>query len=1229
MSEELHTYIEPELEARVTALVLGEASEFEIDELERLIKEKPELAVFRRRMQAMNDLLGEAVKPEPNEEWQLSADRRANLRSAFAQKSQSATRKEVSNHSRTQWRAAVSIVACLLVCVVIFSLMTPVLKRSSSLSVDRDIDFVSYMASEKQAEESAEPSVPPTDDSEIFKSKNQSRRAELRKPSVPSSSMAKVTGSNTNSPVNIPVPDETIPMPSQGYGNGEDFGDGWGGRLGGGGRTDDSRLTQLNKDLQKQIESVHGSKAEAKKSGSEFHSRVTGTAVVPGRKGKVVDGGVILDDVAWSPERAEYPVTEGKLVPADDPFSSDDTTTPAIPRAIAEREFARRSSQVTEADKALVKGRDAYAKGDYEEAARSYRLAEELLPLGPASADRKAAYADHLSDANIALARKYRRIGKYQEARGILTDTLKRDPANTEAMKQLEYLEAPIRTSPALTYEHTQQVEDVRRKLYRAEGFYNLGKYDEAEAEMKRTLEIDPYNKAARRWLEKIAATKSDYYRSAYDHTRAKLLAEVDKAWETAVPPEPDGKPKAKPSPTNSPTATPGGGFTGEVAKLHRQLQQSSDAVAEKRKKLMDVAERVGVIWLETEKGGDGAGGQLGLRDLAEHGLVDANKEKEILTAHINKLLTLNDDDLVSVAADLPDVGFQENYNQFVQAKRELQVKKAQGLAEGHPDIVAREKAVAELETSLRKRAVNVRESLKHRLKTLEGRVDKMREVLNEQADRGTDKARDFQEFNKLRKEYQAAQAEKGQLEVRLDIEKQKAGNRVLRTEIPSPVRPKALPDETVTTAAPFSTFSLNVSDVSFKLAKAALLENGQWPEAAKVRTEEFVNAFNYGDPSPPRGEPVACAVEQSAHPFLQQRNLLRIGMKTASLGRSTPLRLTVLLDNSGSMEREDREASVHAAMQVLAQQLGPQDVITLVSFASKPRLLADRITGDKSAQLVNLVASTPSEGGTNLEEALRLARTLALRQRSEGAQDRVVLITDGVANLGNTVPTELSREIETMRQLGIAFDACGVGAEGLNDEILEALTRKGDGRYYFLNRAEDADSAFAKQLAGALTPAAKNVKVQVKFNPKRVSRYRLLGFEKHRLNKEDFRNDKVDAAEMAAEEAGNAVYQIQVNPDGEGELGEVFVRFLDTNTGRMVERSWPLPYEPQAKAFDQAAPSMQLAGTAAMLGEKLHATDAGSVRFQMIAETLGKLRAHYRSDSRVQDLIRMCEKVK
>ena len=206
--------------------------------------------------------------------------------------------------------------------------------------------------------------------------------------------------------------------------------------------------------------------------------------------------------------------------------------------SIAQREIARRANLVVEADKALGLGRAAYADNKYEEAVNQYRSALSMLPPGPALADRRETYTNHLGDASAALAQEYRRIGRYDEARSMLEGVVAQDPTNSAAKKQLGYLDDPIRTNPALTSDHSQNVDQVRRHLYTGEGYYNLGKYSEADAEFKKILQIDPYNKAARRWLERIAATKSDYYRAAYDQTRAQLLMEVDRAWETTVPPE-------------------------------------------------------------------------------------------------------------------------------------------------------------------------------------------------------------------------------------------------------------------------------------------------------------------------------------------------------------------------------------------------------------------------------------------------------------------------------------------------------------------------------------------------------------------------------------------------------------------------------------------------------------------------------------------------------------------
>jgi secreted protein with Ig-like and vWFA domain len=437
--------------------------------------------------------------------------------------------------------------------------------------------------------------------------------------------------------------------------------------------------------------------------------------------------------------------------------------------------------------------------------------------------------------------------------------------------------------------------------------------------------------------------------------------------------------------------------------------------------------------------------------------------------------------------------------------------------------------------------------------------------------------------------------------------------------------------DEVSATDQPFSTFSLHVSDVSFLLAKDELAQ-GQLPDPASVRPEEFYNAFDYGDPAPGTGEKIACRIEQAAHPVFQQRNLVRIAMKVADTGRGAgqPLQLTILLDTSGSMEREDRADSIHRAMQVLTSLLGPDDAVTLISFAREPRLLAEELPGDQAGKLVDIVKRIPPEGGTNMEEALKLAAQLALRHYKGGGQNRIVMLTDGAANLGDADPDQLSKLVADLRQKGVSFDACGVGANGLNDDILEALTRKGGGRYYFLNQPEDAAAGFAQELAGAFRPAAENVKMQVRFNPDRVGKYRLIGFDKNRLNQEDFRNDKVTAAQLAAEEAAVALYQVEVLPEGQGELGEVYVRFRDPVSGQMVEQSWTIPYDSRAPELDKASPSMQLATTSALLAEKLRGGAAAeAIDLDALEPIIANLRTVYRQQQRVWDLATMFEEAR
>ena len=200
-----------------------------------------------------------------------------------------------------------------------------------------------------------------------------------------------------------------------------------------------------------------------------------------------------------------------------------------------------------------------------------------------------------------------------------------------------------------------------------------------------------------------------------------------------------------------------------------------------------------------------------------------------------------------------------------------------------------------------------------------------------------------------------------------------------------------------------------------------------------------------------------------------------------------------------------------------------------------------------------------------------------------------------------------------------------GIGWEGYNDDLLEVLSHNGDGRYGFLDRPEEAAPEFANQLAGALNVAAADVKTQVEFNPRRVTTYRQIGYAKHQLTKEQFRDNKVDAAEIAASESGNALYAIEVNPEGSGPIGVARVRYKIPATGEYVEQEWTLPYQSKVATLDQSSPALRLAVTAAAFGEWLSRSPyAGEVKPSALQALLKGVCETYTPDSRPQRLSSM-----
>jgi hypothetical protein len=287
-------------------------------------------------------------------------------------------------------------------------------------------------------------------------------------------------------------------------------------------------------------------------------------------------------------------------------------------------------------------------------------------------------------------------------------------------------------------------------------------------------------------------------------------------------------------------------------------------------------------------------------------------------------------------------------------------------------------------------------------------------------------------------------------------------------------------------------------------------------------------------------------------------------------------------------MERADRVRILRESLRVLAAQLQPQDKLSIITFARHATSGLRRNSGDQAAEAAGRVSGITPQGGTNLSSALDLAYETARKHYQVANINRVVLLTDGAANLGDVNPSALKQKVETQRKQGIALDCFGVGWEGYNDDLLEQLSRNGDGRYGFINSPDDAAKEFAAQLAGALRVAASDVKVQVEFNPKRVTAYRQIGYAKHQLTKEQFRDNTVDAAEIGAAESGNALYAIEVNPRGEGDLAVVRARFKVPGTSDYREQEWTVPFTTSTPALEQASPGLRLAATASAFSELL-----------------------------------------
>jgi Ca-activated chloride channel family protein len=326
----------------------------------------------------------------------------------------------------------------------------------------------------------------------------------------------------------------------------------------------------------------------------------------------------------------------------------------------------------------------------------------------------------------------------------------------------------------------------------------------------------------------------------------------------------------------------------------------------------------------------------------------------------------------------------------------------------------------------------------------------------------------------------------------------------------------------------PLSTFSIDVDTASYSNVRR-FLTGGHLPPADAVRTEELINYFSFDYPAPQKNHPVSVTTEVAACPWNPPHRVALIGLHTREIdaGRTPPRNLVFLLDVSGSMMPPDKLPLVKTAMRMLADTLTAADRIAVVVYAGASGLVLPSTPGHRKGTIRAALDNLEAGGSTNGAAGIRLAYDTAAAQFIKNGINRVILATDGDFNVGVTSQGELIRLIEEERTRGIFLSVLGVGTGNVKDSTMEKLADKGNGNYAYLDSLQEARRVLIAQAGQTLVTVAKDVKVQVEFNPAAVQAYRLIGYENRMLQKEDFNNDTKDAGEMGAGHSVTALYEI------------------------------------------------------------------------------------------------------
>lgn len=430
------------------------------------------------------------------------------------------------------------------------------------------------------------------------------------------------------------------------------------------------------------------------------------------------------------------------------------------------------------------------------------------------------------------------------------------------------------------------------------------------------------------------------------------------------------------------------------------------------------------------------------------------------------------------------------------------------------------------------------------------------------------------------------------------------------------------------------STFAMDVDTASYTLARNYLLQYNQIPPPEAIRPEEFINYFptNY---AAPQDEANAFAIHMDAapSPFNSGESLLmRVGLQGRIVAPEDrdPALLIFVIDTSGSMDAENRLGLVKESLAILTEQLREDDRVGIVIYENTARVVLEPTPASEKDQILNAIDSLISEGSTYAEAGLSLGYQMAQAHMREDQITRVILLSDGVANVGQTGPDQILSTINDGVEAGITLSTIGVGMGNFNDVLMEQLANDGNGNYHYVDNVREARRVFVNNLTSTLQVIAYDAKIQVEFNPDVVAEYRLIGYENRAIADEDFRNDTVDAGEVGAGHTVTALYEVILRDDTNGDnLATAFVRYEDADSREVVEINSTLGVEDVIASFDNAPSDFRLLASVAQMSDLLrHSPYAQNTTFEQIAALLQSFTGNDVNIAEVYDMLQAADRL-